>query len=158
MLELIIGLCVIGALLIFVELFIPGMVAGACGAAALLGAVVLTYREFGAGTGNVMLACLLFGGVILFAWWMRAFPKTYFGRRWTLHEEVPPDPVAAKFDTLIGAAGKAITDLRPAGTALISERRVDVVAESELIEAGAVVRVIRVEGAKVLVRRSSTEG
>lgn len=147
-------LTLIGVILVFVELFVPGMIAGICGGIALIAAIILAYVHYGVDRGNMMLAAVLLGAVVLFIWWMRAFPESRIGRRWTLQTEVPPDPRDSKFGDLDQRNGKALTALRPAGTALIEGRRVDVVAESDLIEAGAPVRVVRVEGAKVVVRRA----
>ncbi len=53
---------------------------------------------------------------------------------------------------LIGSLGKAITDLRPAGTALFGEERIDVVSESEWITAGTPVKVVSAEGYRHVVR------
>lgn len=53
---------------------------------------------------------------------------------------------------LIGKVGRAITDLRPAGTALIGDERVDVVTEGPWIEADVAVRVIQAEGYRHVVR------
>lgn len=53
---------------------------------------------------------------------------------------------AAAEESLMGRTGEAITDLRPAGTALIGGRRVDVVTEGEYIERNAAVRVIALHG------------
>jgi membrane-bound serine protease (ClpP class) len=54
---------------------------------------------------------------------------------------------------LVGAEGVAITPLRPAGTARIGDRRVDVVAEGALIASGEPVVVTLAEGARVVVRK-----
>ncbi len=154
MFELILGLTLTGAVLIFLELFVPGMVAGICGALALLAAIVLSYANYGAEKGNAMLAIVLLASVVLFAWWMRAFFQSRVGRRWTLEDTVPQDPLPERFAGLLNHAGKALTSLRPAGTALLDGRRVDVIAESALIEAGEPIRVVRVEGPKVVVRKA----
>lgn len=53
---------------------------------------------------------------------------------------------------LVGREGSAITDLRPSGTALIGDERVDVVSESEWIPAGTPVRVVSAEGYRHVVR------
>ncbi|HSG09412.1 MAG TPA: NfeD family protein [Longimicrobiales bacterium] len=53
---------------------------------------------------------------------------------------------------LVGREGTALTDLRPAGTALIGDERVDVVSESEWIPAGTPVRVVTAEGYRHVVR------
>ncbi len=53
---------------------------------------------------------------------------------------------------LVGKYGTAITDLRPAGTALIGDERIDVVSESEWISAGTPVKVLSAEGYRHIVR------
>jgi membrane-bound serine protease (ClpP class) len=55
------------------------------------------------------------------------------------------------FNSLIGAEGIALTDLRPAGTAMINNKRVDVVADSEYIRNGTAVVVNFIQGSKVVV-------
>ena len=55
-------------------------------------------------------------------------------------------------DDLIGTLGTAITDLRPSGTAMFGDERIDVVSESEWITEGTPVRVISAEGYRHIVR------
>ncbi|MES2571576.1 MAG: NfeD family protein [Verrucomicrobiota bacterium] len=153
MFELIFALTLIGALLLFIEIFVPGMVAGILGGFLLLAGIVVTYANYGFEAGNWLLLCeLVFGGA-LFLWWMRSFSESRLGRECTLQEAVPNDPAEALYGRFEGCAGKALTALRPSGTALIEGQRIDVIAQSEMIEAGAALRVIRVEGSKVVVRR-----
>ena len=55
-------------------------------------------------------------------------------------------------EDLVGAEGIALTTLRPAGTAEINGRRVDVMTESEYVEKGKKIKVLAVDGIRVLVR------
>jgi membrane-bound serine protease (ClpP class) len=55
-------------------------------------------------------------------------------------------------DDLIDSIGTAITDLRPSGTAMFGDERIDVVSESEWITEGTPVRVISAEGYRHIVR------
>ncbi|MBT8488755.1 MAG: nodulation protein NfeD [Gemmatimonadetes bacterium] len=59
---------------------------------------------------------------------------------------------AARRPELIGKVGTAITDLRPSGTALFDEERVDVVSESSWIMEGTPVRIVAAEGYRHVVR------
>jgi membrane-bound serine protease (ClpP class) len=59
---------------------------------------------------------------------------------------------AATRSDLVGREGRAITDLRPSGTALIGDERVDVVSESSWITEGTPVRVVSAEGYRHVVR------
>jgi len=156
-LELIIVLTLVGFLMLAAEVFVPGMVMGLLGSLALLGAIGAGYFHYGPVTGSFMLVVI--GGLTMtgFIIWMKAFPHTGIGRRLMLQKSLVPgegekeQPVAK----LLGKAGQAITPLRPSGTALIDGRRVDVVAESELIEAGANIVVIYEEGMRIVVRKST---
>ena len=69
---------------------------------------------------------------------------------------------ATRRPDLVGREGVALTDLRPSGTALFGEERVDAVSESEWIEEGTEIKVVSSEGYRVVVRpiqpRSLGEG
>jgi len=54
---------------------------------------------------------------------------------------------------LIGKIGITDTNLSPAGTVLIDEKIYEVKTDGEFIEAGRGVRVFRVRGKKIIVRR-----
>jgi membrane-bound serine protease (ClpP class) len=56
----------------------------------------------------------------------------------------------------IGKTGQAATDLRPSGTAIIDDKRVDVVTRGDYIEKGSQIRVIDVEGSRVVVRKTES--
>jgi membrane-bound serine protease (ClpP class) len=53
---------------------------------------------------------------------------------------------------LVGVVGKAITDLRPSGTGLFGEERIDIVSESEWITEGTPIRIVSAEGYRHVVR------
>jgi membrane-bound serine protease (ClpP class) len=59
---------------------------------------------------------------------------------------------ASRRPDLVGREGMALTDLRPSGTGLFGEERVDVVSESEWIEEGTEIRVVSSEGYRHIVR------
>jgi membrane-bound serine protease (ClpP class) len=53
---------------------------------------------------------------------------------------------------LVGVVGKAITDLRPSGTGLFGDERIDVVSESTWITEGTPIRIVSAEGYRHVVR------
>ena len=53
----------------------------------------------------------------------------------------------------LGAIGVCSTDLRPAGTIMIEGQPVDVVTEGSFVKQGNIVKVINVDGSRVLVRQ-----
>jgi membrane-bound serine protease (ClpP class) len=54
--------------------------------------------------------------------------------------------------SLVNQTGQALTKLRPSGTAIINGKRVDVVSEGGFIDAGQSIKVVAVEGLRVVVR------
>ena len=58
-------------------------------------------------------------------------------------------------DDLVGNMGKTLNALRPSGTALINDERIDVTTSGEYIEAGKTIRVVNVRGSRVEVRAVS---
>lgn len=59
-----------------------------------------------------------------------------------------------KTSEYLGKEGTAATNLRPAGTALIEGKRVDVVTRGDYIEKGAAVKVSAVEGSRIVVKKN----
>lgn len=55
------------------------------------------------------------------------------------------------YSGLEGAEGKAITDLRPAGKALINEKQLDVTTGGNYIKKDSPLRVVKVDGIRILV-------
>ena len=53
----------------------------------------------------------------------------------------------------LNAVGVCVTDLRPAGTIVVNGEPVDVVAEGSFVKQGTEVKVINVDGSRVLVRQ-----
>jgi membrane-bound serine protease (ClpP class) len=151
---LVITLLVAGAILLLLETILPGMIAGIVGGCCLLAGVVMGYVEFGPATGT----WILFGTVALvivgFGVWAKYFPDSRFGRAFISKNVV--GEIKAEQPELLHQTGTAFTQLRPSGTALINGRRVDVVTEGALIEKGAPIRVVAIEGVRVVVREHKT--
>ena len=152
--QAIITLVIVGFLMIAAEVFVPGMVLGILGGFCLLTAVCLCYAAFGAllGTGAFAILCLLTTGG--FAVWLHLFPKLPIGKRMTLSRSLNANNSSPAAPPLAGSSGQALTPLRPAGTAQIGGRRVDVVAETGFIEQGTPVTVILEDGLRIVVRKS----
>ncbi len=53
---------------------------------------------------------------------------------------------------LLGKEGIALTILRPSGTAIINNERIDVVTEGGFVDQNAKIKVIKVEGVRIVVR------
>lgn len=142
-----------GFVLLLTEMFLPGGVLGVLGGLALIGSVILGYVEFGPVAGTVLLGAITLVVFVGFCAWMAAFPRTTVGRRLTLGKALATGPRLPDSTGLVGTEGVALTPLRPAGTARIGNRRVDVVAEGALIASGEPVVVTLAEGARIVVRK-----
>ena len=147
---LIIILLVLGAILLFLETLLPGLVTGMLGFLCLVGAVILGYRDFGFQTGNLILGGVLVGLVIGVLCWLKFFPESRMAKRFISKSAVGELGVAKP--ELLDRTGVTITQLRPSGTAFINGKRTDVVTEGALIEQGASIKVVAVEGMRVVVR------
>ena len=148
--ELVITLLVIGAILLLLETVLPGMIAGIIGGCCLLAGIVLAYRDLGAQAGTWILLgtlAVLIGG---FCVWAKFFPTSRFGRVF-ISTSVSGE-IGTEQPELLHQTGTAATSLRPSGTALINGLRVDVVSEGPLIEKGTPIKVIAIEGSRVVVR------
>lgn len=153
-LNLIIALTAVGFLLIAAEVFVPGLVLGSLGALCLLGAVLVGYMNYGVLTGSLIFAALAVVTLGGFLVWMFSFPRTALGQRIMLPTSlVRGDSRPPSGSDLLGREGIALTPLRPAGTARIEGRKVDVVAENDFIQPQETVTVILVEGMRVVVRK-----
>lgn len=78
-----------------------------------------------------------------------------FQRRLMLQDRLGSEEgyvAGGRFADLVGQTGVAMTPLRPAGTAEIGGRRVDVVTAGEYVEAGAAVTVVKVDNWHITVR------
>jgi membrane-bound serine protease (ClpP class) len=147
---LIVLLIAVGLILIALETVLPGLIAGTLGFFSICAAIALAYMDYGFRTGNAVLivvALLLGIGTIL---WVKFFPDSPMARVFVSNRQI--GNVGAEKPELLGCTGFAITSLRPAGTAEINGKRVDVVSEGTYIEKGQEIRVIGIEGMRVVVR------
>jgi membrane-bound serine protease (ClpP class) len=158
-------LVLVGVLLVGLEVLVfPGItVAGVAGVVLLVIGLGMTIVGAGATMPAIVTALgrvafsILAALVAAFALF-RALPVLPFGRRLVLESGMPADGgYVSSPDSLrawLGRTGVALSPLRPAGTADIGGERVDVVSDGGFIDAGAPIEVSRVDGYRIVVRRS----
>ena len=141
-----------GAVLMALEIFVPGGVAGLIGALMILFAAFYAVTTVGGALGVALAVLAVLVGCALLFLVVRIFPNSFVGRNLSLAADLRESHAAEEgLSALVGAHGVASTTLRPAGFAEIGGRRVDVVTRGENIEAGAAVKVLEVEGNRVVV-------
>ena len=151
---LVITLVVIGLAALAVELLvIPGFgVAGLLGVVFLAGAAVSAWVLFGALWGGLIVALSM---VITIAFTIFIFKSRTVKKRLILSTALEKGGGTASGDLsgLIGAVGLAQSDLRPAGIAMVDNERIDVVSEGGFVEKGTEIKVVAVDGPRVIVAR-----
>lgn len=148
-------LLLVGLALIVAEVFLPSLgVLSVLATAAIVGAIALAFQESRAtGIGFLGATAVLVPTTIVLGF--KLFPRTPFGRRMVAGGlSFGSQPSFDERDlALAGRLGTLEADCRPAGVARLDGRRVDVVTRGEWIERGAHVRVVEVQGNRVVVTR-----
>jgi membrane-bound serine protease (ClpP class) len=147
-------LTMVGLVLIAVDFYIPGFVLGSIGILMMLGATALCYNVKGLVPASLLFAVevVLGGGAAYIS--IVYVPKTAMGKKMFLHHtQTGQRAQATVASDLPGKQGVAQTVLRPAGMAIIDGKRVDVLAESGMIEAGTPIEVVAVKENQIIVRK-----
>ena len=145
----------LGLMLLFAEALVPSFgVLTLLATLSIIGASVFAFRD-GYGPAFLVAVCVFVPAVILIA--LKVFPRSPLGKHFVSGGFSFEDgrAVDRRDEGLLGSEGTVLSQLRPAGVARLADRRVDVVSRGEWIEAGALVRVIELQGNRVVVARAS---
>jgi membrane-bound serine protease (ClpP class) len=155
---------VLGVALILIEVFvIPGFgIAGVSGIILIIASLFLSLigsdpvLDFeGVSVAIIQLSVALLGAIVLVFIMAKYLPKTNIFKKFVLSDAEKTNKGFSSHPPskdLIGAEGIALTTLRPSGTAEINGKKVDVVTESEYVEKGQRLKVITVEGIRIVVK------
>ena len=161
----------VGLILVLGELFLhPGtMVPGLVGVLLMLGSVVWAMTDHWPGTPAIPtsealqrpmlnLVIAMVGGGLFIALLARFLPKTSLYRRLVLGTASASGPAitvpVVNLELHPGDTGIAATTLRPSGKATFRDEQYDVVTGGDFIAAGTGVRVMSVDGMRVIVERA----
>lgn len=138
----------LGYFLFLAEALVPGGVLGVLGIISIVWGTWLAFGlSIGWGISSIALSVVVFIGLTWFFIKNRSKKGLVLGgdeaKTWKSAKEGLAD--------LVGVEGETMTTLRPSGTMLVGEERVDVVADGEFIDSGVRVRVLEVEGSRVVV-------
>jgi len=148
--EVILLLYFTGVGLVFLEVFVPGLVLGLLGVCVLLFCCYLAYQQAGLLAAFVVFVASCLGTVFSVVLAFRYLPRTSLGRKWIPATAITG--VSNKTPELnVGDLGIAETHLRPVGIARFKERRYDVESLAGMIEQGTRIRITRIEGSRILV-------
>ncbi len=154
------ALLALAALLIASEVFIPsaGIISALAAISAISGVVCLFKHS--TTWGFVGIGMVVLFGPLLFFGLVNVWRNTALGRKAIgapTEEEVLAKSQEAEAErqrlaALVGAEGVTLTDLRPVGLAEINGERIEVFAETRLIEKGTRVRITIAEANQIKVR------
>ncbi len=162
------ALFAVGLGLLLVEVIvIPGFgIAGLAGVGLMLGSLVVTqlgdfqlWNVDEIAAVIVRLSASMVGAFVLSLIMLRSLPRMASFNRLVLETETRASEgyvsSSREEDELLGKEGVTVSELRPAGIALIGGRRTDVVTDGEFVAVDQAVEVVEVSGNRVVVRRSS---
>ncbi|MGJ9381694.1 NfeD family protein [Salipaludibacillus sp. CF4.18] len=144
----------IGVILLLIEIFLPSFgIFGIMGIGAIVGSLVLSSYS----TSYILLSVVIAGIITVIASIMFIKYVGYRGpfKKVILTAQTKTDQgyvSNASRSEIVGEVGEVLTSLRPSGTALIKNERLDVVSEGGYIEQGSKVKVISAVGSRIVVR------
>ncbi len=147
-------LFIIGIFLIVAEFFLPGGLAGALGIGAILASIMLAGGDMVQMGISLLIALLIaVATVIIF---VKVFGKKMkFFKKIILNDSTSTESGYVsnvnRLD-LIGREGVTKTPLRPSGTVIVDDERIDAVTEGGFIKANEKVKIVKVEGSRIVVR------
>jgi membrane-bound serine protease (ClpP class) len=148
-------LFVAAAVLIILEFILPGGILGTFGALALVGSGVVGVMNYPELALFIILGEFL-GGMGIFVVGMYFLSTVGARGPLVLQDALDSESGWENVHTdtsLLGRTGRVQTALRPSGIVEIDGRRLDVVSDGGVIDAGEMVRVIKVSGNYILVER-----
>lgn len=145
----------VGIMLIFLEFFLPGAISGTLGLAALIASLFLA-GENPLNIGiSIFIAISISIAVLFFMIKVLRKKLVLFNRMILFDTAKKEDGYVSNVNRtdLLGKEGIALTVLRPSGTAVFNNERIDVVSEGDFIDQNAKITVVKVEGVRIVVRK-----
>jgi membrane-bound ClpP family serine protease len=141
----------LGIALIIIEMFTPGLTApGIVGFVLIIIAIILTADSFPQGLLMLLGVIAILSIALFFV--LRSASKGILSRSPIIKKDTEEEYLSVDdMNFFVGKEGEALTILRPAGTADFNGVRLDVVTEGSFIKQGTKVKVIRVEGRRIVV-------
>jgi len=115
----------------------------------------VVFSEITTAVGFVFVAADLILIPVLVIIGLKLLARSPVTLRKTLSREEGVSSQPSELDSYIDMQGTAVTDLRPAGKAVINGKRVDVVTRGEYYEKDAAIIVVAVTGNQIIVRKKN---
>jgi membrane-bound ClpP family serine protease len=143
-----------GVLVVIVEFVVPSAGLLAILAVSLIGySIYLVFTDISSSAGMVFIVIDIIAFPVVLMVGLKLLVKSPVTLKTSLSRADGYSSQPEALSTFNGKTGTAVTDLRPAGTAMIENQRVDVVSRGEYIEKGATVVVLAIDGNRVVVKK-----
>lgn len=144
----------IGFGLLVLEIYLPGFgVAGISGSVLLVTGIILAADSVVQGLIIGLVVVILLG--IAFTIAMRAGAKgKILNKKLVLNAVATTPKKENPLDYYVGLEGRAVTPLNPVGSAEVEGVRLSVLSDAGFVEAGEAIKVVRVEGKQLYVRKA----
>ena len=156
---LVLMLFIVAILLVLLELFLPGGVFGVIGAALIVGSMILAFRQYHEMGFWIVVGELIAATVVILVG-IKYFPQSRAGKLLILGHSLDKKlgfSGTEHLENYVGREGVSLTHLRPAGIAVIDSKRLDVVSEGTFIDKDRKVKVVAVEGNRMVVREQEAQ-
>lgn len=143
----------LGIVVVIAEIIIPSGGILAIIAAVLFGySLYIVFADISSLAGMLFVIADMFIIPILIYFGIKFLAKSPVTLRTKLSKDSGVTSQSEALNAFLRCQGRAVTDLRPAGMAMIEQERVDVVTRGEYIEKEAEILVIAVRGNQVIVK------
>jgi membrane-bound serine protease (ClpP class) len=142
-----------GVIIIIAEIFLPSGGLLSVIAAGLFGySLFIVFHDISTMAGTYFVLADLFIIPLLVAVGLKVVARSPATLKETLSSDSGVVSQSPELESFMGREGKSVTDLRPGGTAIIDDKRLDVVSRGEYIEKDRNLIVVEVTGNQVIVR------
>jgi membrane-bound ClpP family serine protease len=147
---LIIGLIILGIILLVLEILVlPGLVAGIIGGLMIMASIIWMYQDYGSTAGHIT-AVSSFLATVIAIWWSL---KSKAWNRYSLKDQLEGKVNdVASLGVNEGDEGRTLSALRPSGTILFGDKKIEGHTSGEFMDAGTKVIVTKVFPNKVIVK------
>jgi membrane-bound serine protease (ClpP class) len=146
-----------GVLIIIAEIILPSGGLLSLVAVGLFGySLFIVFHDISTMAGTYFVLADLIIIPTLLALGLKILARSPATLRETLSSESGVVSQSPELESFMGREGKSVTDLRPGGTAIIDDKRLDVVSRGEYIEKDSNLIVVEVTGNQIIVRENKT--
>lgn len=146
-----------GLVCVIIEMFHPGFGApGILGSILLLVGVILYAKTLIQGLIMIIIIIAILGVALTIV--LQSASKGHLAKHLVLHDSLDESEGFSNLGDLeyfVGSEGVSLTVLRPAGTADFNGVKLDVVSEGDFISKDTAVKIIKVEGHRIVVKQIS---